>query len=1201
MVEEEESSLLTSNELKEACFVSSIPHIVNKHEDWPSNLSEWTDPLLELNEASSTEQNNPLIDAIVSKYPYVLNTINRTFQRVQRVLATDTRFPELGPDTKTTIIGPFAAEILRGMVTDLEIHYEVAYAKGVCPCQQNAPGVPYFSCPGTATSIVCAPIFLDDSVLQSIQVPSVESSESSGSLSGSFAEGEEQDSSSTNHVDDGSSQDALMENSDSEDAATEDMSSSGSRPYNPAIYEAALRYLRGAKASSPSSSPPTSILENLHFFVNHSPDHTRVSFPLVCTAPHTEIIDVLTSALLHRRVFSVFDPVVGLTFDRKGCRVQVLYAWLESAPTSDCFDMHTAHAPLLNGMDSSCGLFDLSVYSSIVSLAAYLSRIIPSLSVSIDKAREDKSSFSEVSLVWRLDALPPQREEHEETRTEVWVTRIQNELSVQNNHRSAEMPSEPSKHRSRSKTGASPPSSDSNSPSTLSPANSPQHATPQTPVATGNKASTRSSITTSRKVNTPRSEGTRSKASEGSKTLPTIDEDLALALEKLEIGLKEKNYGTPEEITQAAKVRLHMRMKSRPASEMATNDDTEHLATAIFMDRFRYSVAWYPAWLHQRATNNFGKEIKIGSFEHWVFDNVRDGSQVVKSTISDAQNKRIVKLYSNLQTQFAVQEHFRMSSDPGSGTMTTLDDTEHRIFLKALPIVIYYSDQASNLARHYPNASEADCRFAWDGIVDVIMAITSENLVVRREMRVMLSRNANADMAHEKGFNESQSDVLRNELTSGLADLLYLLRTNPSVPKSETAVDQHPDINAIRSSGAEFLARHRTALYAYVGVRQRAISRKLEACGKDSLEYILSRAISIWYNYAICDACVSVRLATPKKLATALQALGGIFGDDAAKSSEVDTAPKASTADTSEPLISIPNLSQHEEIKRLAEDLENNSRGGPIENLAPGPSMPSVSGQKPSDPDSIPSRKSDNLADKFASILLPFLFMEYKKGLGDPAAGVIQAEFYLVSAIRFLATLGIFEMPAFAVATEGAVGRLICGWGRSIKQVDPISPFIGREKPLETENSHNVLIMMADTNCPEWNISDPTDALKFAIFLIRLRTEYRRQLVERFKEVFDQLLSDVKEATGGDKKAQQRFRWKSFDQLVEDPFWKLVKEFFPAQRGDRFTTRRAEYEKGRADGGGGNELKPKVNDKRKTGVTDLSSIDEELKEAKKLW
>ncbi|KAK1226899.1 hypothetical protein PQX77_010115 [Marasmius sp. AFHP31] len=331
MMEDIESSLVTTNELKPPCFLSSIPQAVNNHEDWPSKLSEWTDPLLELKGASSLDKDDSLIDTIASTYPDVLNTVNRTFQRAQRVLTTDTRFPELGPDTKTTIIGPVAAEILQEMIADLELHYEVAYAKGVCPCQQNTAGIPYFSSSGFATVVICAPILLDDSTLQSIQVPPVESSESSGSLSGSFAEREGISTSDKDQVDN-----ASMNSSDSEDATMEDMSSSGrftpSRPpYNPDIYEAVLRHLRAA------------------------------------------------------------------------------------------------HAPLLDGMDNSCGLFDLSAYSSIVSLAAYLSRIIPILSVSICKARENKCSFPEGLAVWRLDALPPQREEHEEDRTEAWVTRIQNE------------------------------------------------------------------------------------------------------------------------------------------------------------------------------------------------------------------------------------------------------------------------------------------------------------------------------------------------------------------------------------------------------------------------------------------------------------------------------------------------------------------------------------------------------------------------------------------------------------------------------------------------------------------------------------------------------------------------------------------------------------------------------------------------------
>ncbi|KAK1217871.1 hypothetical protein PQX77_019462 [Marasmius sp. AFHP31] len=201
----------------------------------------------------------------------------------------------------------------------------------------------------------------------------------------------------------------------------DDMSSSGqfspSRPHNLAIYKTAVRYLEGLRTSTSSGSSQASILKNLYLLINRSPDHTRVSFPLVCTAPHTEILNVPASTLLHRRVFSVFDPVVGLTFDPKGCRVQVVYGWLESSPASDCFDMHTAYAPLFDGMDSSCGLFDLSTYSSIVSLAAYLSRIIPLLSAPIDRAQDNKCLFSEGLAVWRLDALLPQREEHEENCT----------------------------------------------------------------------------------------------------------------------------------------------------------------------------------------------------------------------------------------------------------------------------------------------------------------------------------------------------------------------------------------------------------------------------------------------------------------------------------------------------------------------------------------------------------------------------------------------------------------------------------------------------------------------------------------------------------------------------------------------------------------------------------------------------------------
>ena len=240
--------------------------------------------------------------------------------------------------------------------------YEVPYAKGVCSCQKNAPGLQFFSHVGTATSILGAPIALDDSLVQSIKAPPPEAFESSGSPSGSFPGDEQEHDEYVPNEDDDSmkdgdehSENATMESDEYSEGYSEGRFSM-SRPYNPALREAVLQHLMAAAEAYASSHPsPHPVLKNLHFLVDHPTDHNCVAFPLVCTAPHTEILDVLASALLHRRVFSVFDPVVGFTFDRKSCKVQVLFAWLEKASGSDCVSVFFLRCFFL---ESYCSHFD---------------------------------------------------------------------------------------------------------------------------------------------------------------------------------------------------------------------------------------------------------------------------------------------------------------------------------------------------------------------------------------------------------------------------------------------------------------------------------------------------------------------------------------------------------------------------------------------------------------------------------------------------------------------------------------------------------------------------------------------------------------------------------------------------------------------------------------------------------------------------
>ncbi|KAK7019796.1 hypothetical protein VNI00_017912 [Paramarasmius palmivorus] len=55
-------------------------------------------------------------------------------------------------------------------------------------------------------------------------------------------------------------------------------------------------------------------------------------------------------------------------------------------------------------------------------------------------------------------------------------------------------------------------------------------------------------------------------------------------------------------------------------------------------------------------------------------------------------------------------------------------------------------------------------------------------------------------------------------------------------------------------------------------------------------------------------------------------------------------------------------------------------------------------------------------------LLLPFLFVEYRKGSDNILAGMNQVRFYLVSAYRYPASLGIYDFPVFAVVNQGFKG-----------------------------------------------------------------------------------------------------------------------------------------------------------------------------------
>lgn len=88
------------------------------------------------------------------------------------------------------------------------------------------------------------------------------------------------------------------------------------------------------------------------------------------------------------------------------------------------------------------------------------------------------------------------------------------------------------------------------------------------------------------------------------------------------------------------------------------------------------------------------------------------------------------------------------------------------------------------------------------------------------------------------------------------------------------------------------------------------------------------------------------------------------------------------------------------------------------------------------------------------------------------------------------------------------------------------------------------MIVMVDKNCPQWDIADPSQALRFSTFLIAIRTRLLRDLKAEFKKIHGGLVEGLKKATeegGVGSKASRRFRWKLTQQREEEPLKSMLK------------------------------------------------------------
>ncbi|KAL1741832.1 hypothetical protein HDZ31DRAFT_44573 [Schizophyllum fasciatum] len=147
---------------------------------------------------------------------------------------------------------------------------------------------------------------------------------------------------------------------------------------------------------------------------------------------------------------------------------------------------------------------------------------------------------------------------------------------------------------------------------------------------------------------------------------------------------------------------------------------------------------------------------------------------------------------------------------------------------------------------------------------------------------------------------------------------------------------------------------------------------------------------------------------------------------------------------------------------------------------------------------------STSLPESSNEIQLPFLWLEDATRHTNFLHAFSGARMRLVSCVRFYEAIGIYDLVVFALATEGSCVHLLCGWG---------------SKPAQEEHD-GLVVSIADTNCPVWDLRDSTQAIRFCVFLTRLADAHACKV----REAFQACKQDFKQAWNADANAP-RFQW----------------------------------------------------------------------------
>ncbi|KAI5822459.1 hypothetical protein K523DRAFT_318240, partial [Schizophyllum commune Tattone D] len=128
--------------------------------------------------------------------------------------------------------------------------------------------------------------------------------------------------------------------------------------------------------------------------------------------------------------------------------------------------------------------------------------------------------------------------------------------------------------------------------------------------------------------------------------------------------------------------------------------------------------------------------------------------------------------------------------------------------------------------------------------------------------------------------------------------------------------------------------------------------------------------------------------------------------------------------------------------------------------------------------------------------MLTVFFVVHRAALTNVLSedGIKAAHRRLTAGVRHLAALGIYDFPIFCLVTYGHIGILITGWGMKPDPHWKLPWKLTCENGSTCASKIPVMVQIAEENPPIYDLSKPSQALRYALFLLHLRVVHAPRL-----------------------------------------------------------------------------------------------------------